>query len=124
MKNILIILSCVADAFIIFMTIMSEICKKKIDNLDLNNTDDFLFAAELCFGPIVEKYKNATVILFKEYHEADCIIAYDFSLWKEKQIICITDYGSNNEKNNNKMAVITNQLVCKFKDGTILWLPI
>lgn len=86
---------------------------------DLNNRQEFLKASIKCFGPVVETYKNATLFIGEQYSTTTGIM-YDFSKWKDSNIIGVFKLDKEAEKDSKRFDIVFNQSICKFKDGTIL----
>ena len=96
---------------------------KEIDNFDLDKPNDFLKAAELCFGPVEERFEGATLLLLEQYAPEQTMI-YDFSKWKDSKIIGVTAMHKDvkvDEDGDGRLGIVPNQTVCRFKDGTVLW---
>lgn len=96
---------------------------KKIDNFDLDKPSDFLKAAEICFGPVEERFEGATLLLLEQYAPEQAMI-YDFSKWEDSKIIGVTAMHKDvkvNEDGDERLGIVPNQTVCRFKDGTVLW---
>lgn len=122
-----IILIVILAAFGIFVLLFNTIFEiqvrhkfKEIDGFDLNESSDFLKAAEICFGPVVEKFENATLLLFEQYALEQTTI-YDFSKWEDSKIIGITAMHKDVKIDDERLGIVPNQTVCRFKDGTVLW---
>lgn len=98
---------------------------KKLENLKFNleDSDQFLQAAEIVFGPVEETFKDATLLVTEQY-SPEKVMIYDFSKWEDDKIIGVTamhEEVSQNEEE-ERMSIVPNQTVCRFKDGTILWI--
>ena len=126
--KIILILLAAFGLFILAFNIIFEIWVrrklKEMDNFDLNKPDDFLKAAELCFGPAEERFEGATLLLLEQYAPEQTII-YDFSKWESSKIIGVTMMhkdAKNDEDDEGRLGIVPNQTVCRFKDGTVLWL--
>ena len=122
-KIILILLAAFGMLVLLFNIIFEIWVRRKIkevDNLDLDEPTDFFKAAELCFGPMVEKFENATLLLLEQYAPEQAIV-YDFSKWESDKIIGVTAMHKDIKFEEDRISVVPNQTVCKFKDGTILW---
>lgn len=122
-KIVLIILAAFG-IFVLAFNIIFEIWVrrklKEIDNFDLNKQSDFLKAAEMCFGPIEEKFEGATLLLLEQYAQEQAMI-YDFSKWEDNKIIGVTAMHKDVKIDDERLGIVPNQTVCKFKDGTVLW---
>lgn len=125
-KIILIILAAFG-LFVLAFNIIFEIWVrhkiKEIDNFDLDKPIDFLKAAEMCFGPVEEKFEGATLLLLEQYAPEQAMI-YDFSKWKDSKIIGVTAMHKDvkvDEDGDGRLGIVPNQTVCRFKDGTVLW---
>lgn len=128
--KIILILLAAFGIFVLLFNIIFEIwVRRKIremDNFDLDKPTDFLKAAELCFGPVVEKFEGATLLLLEQYAPEQTMV-YDFSKWEDSKIIGVTAMHKDaqlNEDGEERMGIVPNQTICKFKDGTILWVHI
>lgn len=98
---------------------------KKFESLefDLEDSDQFLQAAEIVFGPVEETFEDATLLITEQYSPEKFMI-YDFSKWEDDKIIGVIamhEEVSQNEEE-ERMSIVPNQTVCRFKDGTILWI--
>lgn len=125
-KIILIILAAFG-LFVLAFNIIFEIWVrrklKEMDNFDLDKPSDFLKAAELCFGPVEERFEGATLLLLEQYAPEQTMI-YDFSKWEDSKIIGVTAMHKDvkvDEDGNGRLGIVPNQTVCRFKDGTVLW---
>lgn len=98
---------------------------KKLENLefDLEDSDQFLQAAEIVFGPVEETFKDATLLVTEQY-SPEKVMIYDFSKWEDNKIIGVTTMHEevSQNKEEERMSIVPNQTVCRFKDGTILWI--
>lgn len=94
---------------------------KKMNNFDLDKPSDFLKAAEMCFGPVEERFENATLLILEQYAPEQAVV-YDFSKWKESKIIGVTAMHKNVKSDEDGVGIAPNQTVCRFKDGTVLWI--
>lgn len=99
---------------------------KYMECLNLENPADFEAAVTLCYGEPVEVYDNATLLCTEQYAQTDeAIIVYDFSKWKDDRIIGITGIHKNariDENGEPRISIVPNQKVCKYEDGSIIWL--
>ena len=93
---------------------------KEIDNFDFDEPKDFLKAAEMCFGPVEEKFEGATLLLLEQYAPEQTMI-YDFSKWEDSKIIGVTAMHKDAKVDDERFGIVPNQIVCRFKDGTVLW---
>lgn len=125
--KIILILLAAFGIFILVFNIIFEIWVrrklKEMDDLDLDKPSDFLKAAELCFGPVEERFEGATLLLLEQYAPEQTTI-YDFSKWQDSKIIGVTVMHKDvdiNEDNDGRLGIVPNQTVCRFKDGTVLW---
>ena len=125
-KIILIILAAFG-LFVLAFNIIFEIWVrrklKEMDNFDLDKPSDFLKAAEICFGPVEERFEGATLLLLEQYAPEQAMI-YDFSKWEDSKIIGVTAMHKDvkvNEDGDERLGIVPNQTVCRFKDGTVLW---
>lgn len=125
--KIILILLAVFGMLVLLFNIIFEIWVrrkiKEMDNLNLDKPTDFLKAAELCFGPVEEKFEGATLLLLEQYAQEQTMI-YDFSKWEDSKIIGVTVMHKDvkpNEDDEDRMGIVPNQTVCRFKDGTVLW---
>lgn len=122
-KIILIILAAFGILILIFNIIFEIWARRKlkeIDNFDLDKPSDFLKAAEICFGPVEERFEGATLLLLEQYAPEQTTI-YDFSKWKDSKIIGITAMHKDVKIDDERLGIVPNQTVCRFKDGTVLW---
>lgn len=125
-KIILIILAAfgiLVLAFNIIFEIWVHHKLKEMDNFDLDKPSDFLKAAEICFGPVEERFEGATLLLLEQYAPEQAMI-YDFSKWEDSKIIGVTAMHKDvkvNEDGDERLGIVPNQTVCRFKDGTVLW---
>ena len=125
-KIILIILAAfgiLVLAFNIIFEIWVRRKLKEMDNFDLDKPSDFLKAAEICFGPVEERFEGATLLLLEQYAPEQAMI-YDFSKWEDSKIIGVTAMHKDvkvNEDGDERLGIVPNQTVCRFKDGTVLW---
>ena len=125
--KIILILLAAFGIFILVFNIIFEIWArrkiKEMDSLDLDKPNDFLKAAEICFGPVEEKFEGATLLLLEQYAPEQTMI-YDFSKWKDSKIIGVTAMHKDvkvDEDGDGRLGIVPNQTVCRFKDGTVLW---
>ena len=125
--KIILILLAAFGLFILAFNIIFEIWVrrklKEIDDFDLDKPNDFLKAAELCFGPVEEKFEGATLLLLEQYAPEQTVI-YDFSKWENSKIIGVTMKHKDvkhDEDDESHLGIVPNQTVCRFKDGTVLW---
>ena len=122
--KIILIIFAVFGIFVLAFDIIFEIWVrhkfKEIDNFDLDRPNDFLKAAEMCFGPVEEKFEGATLLLLEQYAPEQTMI-YDFSKWEDNKIIGVTAMHKNAKADNERFGIVPNQTVCRFKDGTVLW---
>lgn len=112
--------------FILIFNIVFEIWirrqMKKLDEINLDKPGDFLKAAELCFGPVEERFENATLLLLEQYAPEQAMI-YDFSKWEDNKIIGVTAMHKDVKTDeDDRVGIVPNQTICRFKDGTLLWL--
>lgn len=122
-KIILIILAAFGVLILTFNIIFEIWARRKlkeIDNFDLDKPSDFLKAAEICFGPVEERFEGATLLLLEQYAPEQTTI-YDFSKWKDSKIIGITAMHKDVKIDDERLGIVPNQTVCRFKDGTVLW---
>ena len=125
--KIILILLAAFGIFILVFNIIFEIWVrrklKEMDDLNLDKPDEFLKAAELCFGPVEERFEGATLLLLEQYAPEQTTI-YDFSKWQDNKIIGVTVMHKDvdiDEDNDGRLGIVPNQTVCRFKDGTVLW---
>ena len=125
--KIILILLAAFGIFILVFNIIFEIWArrkiKEMDSFDLDKPNDFLKAAEICFGPVEEKFEGATLLLLEQYAPEQTMI-YDFSKWKDSKIIGVTAMHKDvkvDEDGDGRLGIVPNQTVCRFKDGTVLW---
>ena len=125
--KIILILLAAFGLFILAFNIIFEIWVhrkiKEIDGFDLDEPNDFLKAAEMCFGPVEERFEGATLLLLEQYAPEQTMI-YDFSKWKDSKIIGVTAMHKDvkiDEDGDERLGIVPNQTVCRFKDGTVLW---
>lgn len=125
--KIILILLAAFGIFILVFNIIFEIWArrkiKEMDSLDLDKPNDFLKAAEICFGSVEEKFEGATLLLLEQYAPEQTMI-YDFSKWKDSKIIGVTAMHKDvkvDEDGDERLGIVPNQTVCRFKDGTVLW---
>lgn len=125
--KIILILLAAFGIFVLAFNIIFEIWVrrklKEIDNFDLDKPSDFLKAAEMCFGPVEERFEGATLLLLEQYAPEQTMI-YDFSKWEDSKIIGVTAMHKDvkvNENGDGRLGIVPNQTVCRFKDGTVLW---
>lgn len=122
-KIVLIILA-TFGIFVLAFNIVFEIWMrrklKEINNFDLDKPSDFLKAAEMCFGPVEEKFEGATLLLLEQYAPEQTMI-YDFSKWEDSKIIGVTAMHKDVKIDDECLGIVPNQTVCRFKDGTVLW---
>lgn len=125
--KIILILLAAFGIFVLLFNIIFEIWVrrklKEIDNFDLDKPSDFLKAAEMCFGPVEERFEGATLLLLEQYAPEQAMI-YDFSKWEDSKIIGVTAMHKDvkvDEDGDGRLGIVPNQTVCRFKDGTVLW---
>lgn len=125
--KIILILLAAFGIFVLAFNIIFEIWVrrkiKEMDNFDLDKPSDFLKAAEMCFGPVEERFEGATLLLLEQYAPEQTMI-YDFSKWEDSKIIGVTAMHKDvkvDEDGNGRLGIVPNQTVCRFKDGTVLW---
>ena len=125
--KIILILLAAFGLFILAFNIIFEIWVrrklKEMDDLDLDKPNDFLKAAEMCFGPVEERFEGATLLLLEQYAPEQTMI-YDFSKWEDSKIIGVTAMHKDvkvDEDGDGRLGIVPNQTVCRFKDGTVLW---
>lgn len=125
--KIILILLAAFGVFVLAFNIIFEIWVrrkiKEMDNFDLDKPSDFLKAAEMCFGPIEERFEGATLLLLEQYAPEQTMI-YDFSKWEDSKIIGVTAMHKDvkvDEDGDGRLGIVPNQTVCRFKDGTVLW---
>lgn len=125
--KIILILLAAFGIFVLLFNIIFEIWVrrklKEIDSFDLDKPSDFLKAAEMCFGPVEEKFEGATLLLLEQYAPEQAMI-YDFSKWEDSKIIGVTAMYKDvkvDEDGDGRLGIVPNQTVCRFKDGTVLW---
>lgn len=125
--KIILILLAAFGIFVLLFNIIFEIWVrrklKEIDSFDLDKPSDFLKAAEMCFGPVEEKFEGATLLLLEQYAPEQAMI-YDFSKWEDSKIIGVTAMHKDvkvDEDGDGRLGIVPNQTVCRFKDGTVLW---
>lgn len=125
--KIILILLAAFGLFILAFNIIFEIWVrrklKEMKNFDLDKPNDFLKAAKLCFGPVEERFEGATLLLLEQYAPEQTMI-YDFSKWKDNKIIGVTTMHKDvkvDEDGDGRLGIVPNQTVCRFKDGTVLW---
>lgn len=125
--KIILILFAAFGIFVLLFNIIFEIWVrhkvKEMDDFDLDKPTDFLKAAELCFGPVVKKFEGATLLLLEQYAPEQTMV-YDFSKWEDSKIIGVTAMHKDAKPDKNgeeRMGIVPNQTICKFKDGTVLW---
>lgn len=125
--KIILILLAAFGIFVLAFNIIFEIWVrrkiKEIDNFDLDKPSDFLKAAEMCFGPVEERFEGATLLLLEQYAPEQTMI-YDFSKWEDSKIIGVTAMHKDvkvDENGDGRLGIVPNQTVCRFKDGTVLW---
>ena len=98
---------------------------KRLDNLNLNNTEDFKTAVQTVYGNPTELFEDATIIATKiQAADGTKAMAYDFSRWKDKKYIGITFISpdpATKEDGIPYLAIIPHQKVYRYKDGTIIW---
>lgn len=96
-----------------------------LENLefDLEDSDQFLQAAEIVFGPVEETFEDATLLITEQY-SPEKVMIYDFSKWEDSKIIGVIAMHEEVPQNEEeeRMSIVPNQTVCRFKDGTILWI--
>lgn len=125
--KIILILLAAFGIFVLLFNIIFEIWVrhklKEMDNFDLDKPSDFLKAAEMCFGPVEERFEGATLLLLEQYAPEQTMI-YDFSKWEDSKIIGVTAMHKDvkvDENGDGRLGIVPNQTVCRFKDGTVLW---
>lgn len=125
--KIILILLAAFGIFVLVFNIIFEIWVrrklKEIDGFDLDKPNDFLKAAEMCFGPVEERFEGATLLLLEQYAPEQTMI-YDFSKWEDSKIISVTAMHKDvkiDEDGDERLGIVPNQTVCRFKDGTVLW---
>ena len=99
---------------------------KYIECLNLEDPADFEAAVALCYGEPVEVYDNATLLCTEQYAQTnEIIMIYDFSKWEDSRIIGITGIHKDaqiDEDEEPYINIVPNQKVCKYEDGSIIWL--
>jgi hypothetical protein len=102
-------------------------CSKKLkalENLDLNKSEDFIKAAEICYGKIQEVFDDVTLLIVEQYAPNGQTMIYDFSRYEDLKVVGLTAMHNGVKEEDNeegRTAIVPHQKICRFEDGTLLW---